>query len=206
MTVVETVTATATAEETVTTTETVTIGAVATEAVQPTVTVPAQPILNGNFEGYTTDGTLAPWTDSTASRGGSVTPIPGVTACTPSSDCTTGTLVKVYAPGSGAVWPSGGYTSLIQESLLARPSTTYSVSFLYRCNNWDGTSSIDVRYNDRLVGGVECSNNNFNRITSGIQFTTDATGLGKLEIRFSNPTGSQGLYWYVDEFAAKAVN
>ena len=67
-------------------------------------------------------------------------------------------------------------------------------------------STIDVYYEGVRVGGATCPNNNFNRVTSGIQFTTDTTGMDRLEVRFVNTSGMRGLCWYVDEIFATALN
>ncbi len=202
MTIVETVTATDAAEVTATTTETVTLGAIATQSVQPTYTVPAQPIVNGNFETYATTGNILPWTDTTATTGGTLQVINGVNPCA-ADGCAGGRIViRVYPPTSG-----GGYTAIKQDSFPAKPSTTYNVSFLYRCLNFDnGVSGIDVYYKGAKIGAALCTSSSsaFQR-ASGLQFTTDATGVGSLEVRFKNPSNLQYLYFYADDFAATAV-
>ncbi len=201
MTIVETVTATDVTEATATTTATVTVGAVATQSLQPTYTVPANPILNGNFEAYLTTGNILPWTDTTATTGGTVQIVNGVNPCT-TTYCAGGSVVtRVYPPKT-----AGGYTSLKQDSFLAKPSTTYNFSFLYRCLNFDATSGIDVYYNGAKIGGITCTSTGsaFMQPT-GIQFTTDATGRGSLEVRYKNPSALQYLYYYTDDFKATAV-
>ena len=204
MTVVETVTATGVAETTATTTETVTLGAVATQTATPTYTVPANPILNGNLENYKTTGNILPWTDTSATTGGSVTDINGVNPCTAAGYCAGGSVVvRVIPPLSG-----GGYIAIKQNALLAKPSTKYNVSFLYRCLNFDnGISGIDVYYKGSLIGGALCTSSStaFQRVTTGVQFTTDATGVGSLEFRFKNPSKFPYLYVYADDFSATAV-
>ncbi len=204
MTIVETVTATDVAETTATTTETVTLGAVATQTATSTYTVPANPILNGNLENYKTTGNILPWTDTSATTGGLVQYVNGVNPCTAVGYCAGGTVVvRVYPPSSG-----GGYTAIKQDALLAKPSTKYNVSFLYRCLNYDnGISGIDVYYKGSNIGGALCTSNSaaFQRVTTGVQFTTDATGVGSLEFRFKNPSNKFSMYIYADDFSATAV-
>ncbi len=205
VTVTETATVTEGAEVTATTTETVTTGVVATESANPTFTVPAQPIINGDFEAYATTGSLAPWTDTTATSGGTVQGVVGVNPCTSGAAYCAGgkTVIRVFPPTTG-----GRYVSVVQDPFVAKPSTTYSVSFMYRCLNFDTSSGIEVYYKGAKVGTALCPNLNtsaFQRVTSGIQFTTDATGRGSLEIRFINPNALPYLYVYADDFQATAV-
>jgi hypothetical protein len=205
VTVTETATATEGAEVTATTTETVTVGAVATESAAPTYTVPAQPIVNGNFESWSTvPRNILPWTNTSATTGGKVEGIYGVNPCSSNPTYCAGgaSVIRVYPPTTG-----GGYTSIVQDPFVAKPSTTYSVSFMVRCLNFASTSGVDVYYKGSRVGGMLCENLGaaFQHVTSGIQFTTDATGAGSLEFRFLNPTNMPYLYYYADDFQANAV-
>jgi hypothetical protein len=199
VTVVETVTVTEAAEATVTTTETIATGVTATEYASPIVTV-TQPIVNGGFEGYLTTGNILPWT--TGGTGGRVQVINGVNPCSSAAYCAGGqVVVRVYPPTTG-----GGYVSL-QESFTAKASSTYSLSFMYRCLNYDATTRIDVYFNGVKVGTTNTCVNSaaFTRVTSGIQFTTDETGAGALEFRFVNPSNLPYLYFYADDFQATRI-
>jgi hypothetical protein len=200
VTVVETVTATEAAEATVTTTETITTGATATEYATPTVTV-TQPIVNGAFEGYLKTGDILPWT--TGGTGGRIEVVNGVNPCSAGAAYCAGgqVVVRAYPPTAG-----GGYVSL-QESFTARPSSTYSLSFMYRCLNYDASTRIDVYFKGAKIGTTNgcVSGAAFTRVTSGMQFTTDETGAGSLEVRFVNPSNLQYLYFYADDFQATRI-
>ncbi len=201
VTVVETVTATEAAEATITTTEVITTGVVATQSATPTVTV-TNPIVNGAFESYVTTNNILPWASS-ASQGtdGKLDILSPLSVCDTMGYCPGGqVIIRAYPPKA-----AGTYWSIRQDSFTAKPSTTYKVSFLYRCLNYDSTSGIDVYFKGAYVGGNKCANGNFNHITSGIQFTTDQTGTGSLEFRFMNPSGLQYLYYYADDFQAKSI-
>lgn len=199
-TVVETVTATESAEATITTTATITTGVVATEHATPTVTI-TNPIINGAFEGYTTTTNLLPWTGSGVASDARVEPLYPISVCGAGGYCPGGSVIIRVYPGT----TRGSYFALRQDSFTAKPSTTYNVSFLYRCLNYDSSSGIDVYFKGAKVGGDRCANGNFNHIKSGIQFTTDETGAGALEFRFLNPSGLPYLYYYADDFQAKAI-
>ncbi|KAK4120381.1 hypothetical protein N657DRAFT_658514 [Parathielavia appendiculata] len=197
VTAVEIVTATEAAEVTVTTTATITTDVTITEHATPTVTV-SQPIVNGGFEGYRTTGNILPWT--TGGTGGRVEVINGVNPCASGGYCAGGqVVVRAYPPTTG-----GGYASLFQESFTAKASSTYSLSFMYRCLNYDTTTSIEVYYKGAKIGTAKgcTSGAAFTRVTSGIQFTTDETGAGSLEVRFVNPSNLPYLYFYADDFQA----
>ena len=107
-------------------------------------------------------------------------------------------IVRVYPPTTG-----GGYKGF-RQTFDGRPSTTYNVSFLYRCLNYDSQTNIQVLYAGALVGSAKCPSGNFVR-ASGIQFTTDSTGRGEFEVRFVNPSNLPYLYFYTDDFKAIAV-
>ncbi len=169
---------------------------------QPAVTIPANVVVNGGFENYLTAGNILPWTTPSGTAG-RVEVINGVNPCTSGGAYCSGgrVVVRAYPPTTGS-----GYTA-IRETFDARPSTTYAVSFLYRCLNFDTNSGVEVWYGGVRVGTSTCPNINsaaFNRAT-GIQFTTGATGRGDLEIRFVNPTNLAYLYFYADDFQAIAV-
>lgn len=168
----------------------------------PAVTIPANVVVNGGFENYLTTGNILPWTNTSATTDGSVQIIRGVDPCTATGYCSGGQVViRVYPPTTGS-----GYIG-IQETLDARPSTTYGVSFLYRCLNYDTNTSIEVWYDGALRGSASCpstSSASFSQAT-GIQFTTDPTGRGELQIRFTNPSNLPYLYIYADDFQATAV-
>ncbi|KAK4164661.1 hypothetical protein QBC43DRAFT_344249 [Cladorrhinum sp. PSN259] len=201
VTVTETATATAGVEATSTVVETVTTDAVATVSVAPPAyTVPANVIVNGGFENYATTQNISPWVVSTTSGNGRVEPIYPLSVCGPNGDCPGGqVIIRVWPPTSGS-----GYVSLT-ETFTGRPSTTYNVSFLYRCLNYDANTRIKILYNSVATGpDALCPNGNFNRAT-GFQFTTDSTGTGEIQIRFSNPSNLPYLYWYADDFKAIAA-
>jgi hypothetical protein len=200
VTVVETVTATEAAGATITTTETITTGATATEYATPTVTV-TQPIVNGDFESYLKTGNILPWTYG--GTGGRVEVINGVNPCSNAGgvvSCAGGQVVVRAYP------PVGGYVSIL-ESFTAKASTKYSVSFMYRCLNYDANTRIDVYFNGAKIGTTNSCINSaaFSRVTSGIEFTTDETGAGSLEIRFVNPGNLPYLYFYADDFKATKI-
>lgn len=203
MTVIETVTATEAAEATVTTTETITTGATATEYATPTVTV-TQPIVNGNFESYVKTGNILPWT--IGGTGGRVEIINGVNPCSNSGgvvSCAGGVVViRAYPPNT-----AGGYAS-IQETFTAKASSTYNLSFMYRCLNYDANTRVEAYFQGTKIGTSNgCINSAaFTRVSSGMQFTTDETGTGSLEIRFVNPSGNLPyLYFYADDFQATRI-
>ncbi|KAK0751824.1 hypothetical protein B0T18DRAFT_403469 [Schizothecium vesticola] len=96
----------------------------------------------------------------------------------------------------------------MRQMVPSRPSTTYAVSFLFRyLKSNANVSNIAIYYAGVRVGSASCPAGNsgaVNRAT-GIQFTTNLTGGGKLEIRFNNPSSQQYLYYYADDFQAVAV-
>ncbi|KAK5660669.1 hypothetical protein OQA88_12033 [Cercophora sp. LCS_1] len=187
VTVYESVVSTEVAESTTTTVETTTTAVTATESAVETKIV-TQPIINGDFEEYLTTGNLSPWRDSTTAAGGRVEVINGGRI-----------VVRAYPPSTG------GYSSITQ-TFVAKPSTTYTMSFLFRCLNFDTSSGIDVYYAGTRIGGKTCTSNSasFDK-ASGIQFTTDATGTGEMQVRFNNPSAKPYLYFYADDFLATAT-
>ncbi|KAK1756601.1 hypothetical protein QBC47DRAFT_401500 [Echria macrotheca] len=205
ITVVESTTATTTVEDLSTETSTVTSDVVATTAVAPpAVTIPPNVVTNGNFENYVQTGNILPWTIDTTS-GGSIQIIDGVNPCTTGGAyCAGGRIViRAFPPTSGSTKQVG-----IEQTVVARPSTTYNFSFMYRCLNFDTNSKITIVYNNAVVGTALCppgSSSAFN-LAQGFQFTTDEQGTGDLQVWFANPSGLQSLYYYADDFKAIAAS
>ena len=173
----------------------------ASETTPATVVVPAQPILNGAFEGYLTTGSIAPWVISAPTS--QIQVLNGINPCTAGGAyCAGGSVVVRSFPPITV----GGYNSLRQD-FQARPSTTYTFGFLYRCVNNNANAGIDVWYGGNRVGGIICPiGNSANFVAaSGILFTTDATGRGEVEIRFINAVANSNLFFYADDFKAIAV-
>ncbi|KAK3326750.1 hypothetical protein B0H66DRAFT_168333 [Apodospora peruviana] len=200
VTVFETAVSTAVAEAISTIVSTVTEKVVATTSVAAApIVIPSNVVVNGNLESYLTTGNINPW-GIFAPTGGRVEVINGVNPCTTGGAyCAGGSVVvRVFPPTTG-----GGFVAM-QETFVARPSTTYNFSFMFRCLNFDTNAGMIVYYAGARVGSVNCPNINssaFQRST-GIQFTTDATGRGELQIRFANPSNLQYLYVYADDFQA----
>ncbi len=208
-----TITSTEAAEPTTTTTATATddtsttsTTSSTTESATPSVPVviPGQPIDNGAFESWsTTPRSLLPWTNTSETTGGKVEGVYNVNPCTVGAAYCAGgaSVIRVYPPTT-----AGGYVSAVQKAVIARPSTTYAVSFMFRCLQFDAAHGIDVYYAGDRAGGALCVDAGvaFTRVTAGIQFTTNETGVGELEIRFLNPSGNF-VYYYADDFQAKAV-
>ncbi|KAK4201956.1 hypothetical protein QBC40DRAFT_347508 [Triangularia verruculosa] len=205
VTVFETATSTATVEAESTIVETVTDNVVATVSVAaPAVTIPPNIIINGNFENYLQTGNILPWTDTTASNGGRLDIVNGVNPCSSENGvvtCAGGQVViRPYPPTTGSKYVG------IRESFVGRPSTTYAVSFVYRCLNFDAATNIQVLYNGAVIGTAnQCINSAAFSIARNIRFTTDATGQGEIEIRFRNSGATPYLYFYADAFQAIAV-
>jgi hypothetical protein len=168
----------------------------------PAVTIPSNIIVNGNFESFLTTANKLPWTDIQGGSGGRIEIINGVNPCTTGGAyCAGGSVVLRSFPPT-----SGGGSVGIQQTFVGRPSTTYNVSFMYRCLNYDGSSKIEVRYAGNVIGVANsCINSSAFSRASGMQFTTDATGRGELQVRWVNPTNMQYLYFYTDDFKAIAA-
>ncbi|KAK0666533.1 hypothetical protein QBC41DRAFT_325533 [Cercophora samala] len=205
VTVFETAVATAVVEAESTIVETATENVVATVSVAaPAVTIPANIIVNGAFEGYLKTGNISPWTDTLTSTGGRLDIVNGVNPCSSANGvvtCAGGQVViRPYPPTTGSKYVA------IRETFVGRPSTTYAFSFMYRCLNYDSGTKIDVLYKGAVVGSAnQCVNSaSFSRST-GITFTTDATGQGEVEVRFRNSGATPYLYFYADDFSAIAV-
>ncbi|KAM7187080.1 hypothetical protein V8F33_011414 [Rhypophila sp. PSN 637] len=202
VTVYETATSTAVAEVASTVIETSTTKVIATVEAVATQTVPAQPIVNAGLESYLTKGNILPWTDSVSRTGGQMQIINGINPCSNSNgvvECAGGqVVVRAFPPNT-----PGGYVSL-KQTFLAKYSRTYSLSFLYRCLNHDGNTKIEVWYAGQRVGSTHncIGSTAFSRPTGGIQFTTDATGSGEIEIRFVSSGATPSLYFYADDFKA----
>lgn len=199
-TVTEASTSTEVHEERVTSTETTVTSAVVTVSATPTFTVPANPVLNGGFESYQNTSPLSfdTWGNTTGSTGGVVEVIRGVNPCTPGPVCAGGsTIARVYPPVS-----VGGYVAL-EQTFVARPSTTYNFSLIFRCLNYDSQTHVAVWYGGNKIGSSSaCTPSSAFSIGGPLQFTTDATGVGKIEVRFVNGSGKQYLYFYTDAFIA----
>jgi hypothetical protein len=204
-TVTETSTSTTLYEETATITDVSTTSVVATVSATPTLIVPANPVVNGDFEKYvrTTPYSFTTWSNTTATTGGRLEVVNSVNPCTAGAAyCAGGSVVaRAYPPATGEKYVA------IAETFVARPSTTYTLVFMYRCLNFDSTSGIDLYYQGSRIGSSRlCATGaQFYRDTSGISFTTDSTGVGELQVRFINPSGLTGLYYYFDQIIATAV-
>jgi hypothetical protein len=188
-------------EETTTSTEVSTTSVVAIATATPSLVIPADPVINGDFE--VSKSSIAPWTNTSATTGGRVEIVNGVNPCT-TTGCTGGKIViRVYPPTSGV---AADYLA-IAETFVARPFTTYSVSFVYRCLNFDASTGIEVYYQGSRAGGVTCPSGTgvFFNMATDIQFTTDSTGAGELQIRFLNPSELPYMYFYADQFAAAVI-
>ncbi|EAA29191.2 hypothetical protein GE21DRAFT_3800 [Neurospora crassa] len=199
VTVTETTTSTEIPEYTGTLTTTETTNVIQTVSAEATRVVPAQPILNSGLESYLTTGNISPWTDTVSTTGGTLQIINGVNPCVSAGDCAGGQVViRVYPP------TIGGYTA-IRQTFLARPNTSYNLSFMYRCLNYNNVAYMSVWYAGQLVpnGNVQCNTpgSAFARPRVG-PFTTDETGVGEIEVRFHNPGGLLYLYMYADAFEA----
>ncbi|KAM7188959.1 hypothetical protein V8F20_010371 [Naviculisporaceae sp. PSN 640] len=169
-----------------------------------THTVPAQPVVNPAFESYVSTGNISPWAISNMGTG-RIEIIDGVNPCSNENgdvQCAGGRVVIRPFPQNSP----NAYSS-ISQTFLAKPSTTYGLSFMYRCLNYDAGTRIEVWYNGQFKGSTNnCVNTaSFQRPTTPIQFTTDATGQGTLEVRFVSSGGTPYLYFYADDFKATAV-
>ena len=167
----------------------------------PAATISANIVRNGAFEDYLRTGNMLPWTSSEGTTGGQLQIINGVNPCVGAGDCAGGQVViRPYPPRA-----ANSYLGLTQ-TFVGRPSTTYALSFLYRCLNYDSSTRIEAYYNGALIGTTNnCINSAAFSRASNIRFATDATGSGTLQIRFINPSGLQYLYFYADDFKAIAV-
>lgn len=177
--------------------ETTTTKVIATVEALATETVPAQPVLNPAFESYLTTGNINPWVIGNT---GTVQIINGVNPCVSGSECAGGQVVLRVFP------PSNSYSS-ISQNFIAKPSRTYGLNFMFRCLNYNAQSKIEVWYNGQFKGSTNncMASSAFSRPTSPIQFTTDSTGQGTLEIRFVNGVGTPSLYMYADDFRATLI-
>lgn len=180
--------------------ETSTTKVIATVEATTTRVIPAQPVIDPGFEGYLKTGTVQPWALNTPS-GGQIQILNGINPCVSGSLCAGGQVVlRVYPPTS----PANSYVSISQE-FLARPMQTYQLSYFYRCLNYNAAARIEVWYAGQLQGSTICATPGSAFARPTVPFTTDATGLGTLEIRFVNPGGLPYLYIYADDFRAEAV-
>ncbi|KAL1843506.1 hypothetical protein VTJ49DRAFT_1377 [Mycothermus thermophilus] len=201
VTVTETATSTDGVETTSTLISTVTENVIATVSIAPPArTIHPNVIVNSGFEDYLNTGNILPWTDTASTTGGQLHIVTtSAKVCVASDDCAGSVLVRAHPPQQGYV--------AIKEKFDGKPSTTYQVSFMMRCLQYDSMSRIDVYYNGEMIGSANQCHNDvaFYRPTSDVRFTTDATGRGELEIRFMNPGNTPYLYYYVDDFSAIAV-
>lgn len=167
----------------------------------PPVTIPTNILINGDLESYLTTGNILPWTEFESAAGGRLDVVNGVNPCTSASYCAGGrVVVRPFPPNT-----PGGFKGL-RQAFVGRPSTTYNVSFLYRCLNYDGGSKIELWYGGRQIGvASQCINSAAFQVASGIQFTTDSTGRGELQVRFIGSGGTPYLYFYADDFKAVAA-
>jgi len=112
-------------------------------------------------------------------------------------------VIRAYPPTSG-----GGYTS-IKQTFTARPSRRYTISYMYRCVNYENRPKISMYYKNVLLGSTLCpasATSAFSFTSPGIFFfTTDETGVGEIEFRFYNPDNLPSLYFYADKFEATLV-
>ncbi|KAK4225977.1 hypothetical protein QBC38DRAFT_249144 [Podospora fimiseda] len=202
VTVVETAVSTATIEATSTIVETETSNVIATVSVAPpATTIPVNVIVNGNLESYLRTGNILPWASS-APSGGRVEVINGVNPCTTGGAYCAGgqVVVRVFPPTSGA---SNTRWVAMTENFIARPSTTYNFSWMFRCLNFDTSAHMEILYNGVSAGKVYCPNINTSAFQRGsVQFTTDSTGNDKIEIRYWNPSALPYFYIYADDFTA----
>ncbi|KAK3363232.1 hypothetical protein B0T25DRAFT_562256 [Lasiosphaeria hispida] len=181
---------TTTKVDTDTVTVTATVNAIATDLVQP--------IINGNFQG----ANMLPWTDTSAQTGGKVEHIVGGNVCVDTgSNCHSSTIIRVTPPITGVK-----YTAIIQ-TFRALPSTAYKLSILLN-SRYGGSSAggpgIQVLYQGVNLGTFDCNANGvelYFKTISVWEFTTDSSGVGQVEIRILNRSGSAGAYFYLDDIA-----
>jgi len=165
----------------------------------PSIIVPKNVIPNGAFEQYISASQLKGWESSSSAPGGQLDVIYPLNVCSPTGDCPGGSvIIRAYPPKDPNTYLS------IKQSFIAKPNTQYRMNILVRCLNYDQSSGLRAFYNGVLTSTAICANGNFNRVSLGF-FTTDATGVGELEIRFLNGNGMDYLYYYADDVRAEAV-
>ncbi|KAK0648624.1 hypothetical protein B0T16DRAFT_427662 [Cercophora newfieldiana] len=199
LTVYESSTTTEVSQTTIVSALTSTTEVTAVAEATPTATV-TQPIINGDFERYLQSGTILPWVSAGFPTGGSLDVISPLSVCSSDGYCPGGSvIIRAYPPKV-----ANSYFAISQPSFTAKASATYDISVLVRCLNYDTTSGVEVWYKGVKAGYYNCPNGNFNKRT-GIQITTDETGVGELEMRFVNGGGLPYLYYYADDFRATVV-
>lgn len=167
-------------------------------------TIPPNPIFNGNFGTYKTEGHIRPWTNTTAENPGSMLEFsPSSTVCASNnlSYCNTGALATVWPPST-----EGGFVDLVQ-TFRAKPNTQYTVDFLYRCFVAKTPAArVEVFYNGVTRGAVQCPDQSIGFIwpTNRFFFTPDGTGVGEIKFRFYNSQEytTQRMYHYIAEIRA----
>lgn len=165
-------------------------------------TIPPNPIFNGNFGTYKTDGHIRPWTNTTDENPGSMLLLGPGTVCASNdfSYCSTGSLASVYPPST-----DGSFVDLVQ-TFRAKPNTQYSVDFLYRCFvAKPPVARVEVFYNGVSRGSIACPDQSIGFIwpTNRFFFTPDGTGVGEIKFRFYNGQEfTQRMYHYIAEIRA----
>ena len=210
-TVYATATSLVSAETTITLIDTTTSLTTTTviESAAASATIPPNPVINGNFGTWKTDGNIQPWANSTATTGDALYLLnaqvcvnEGTTA-SPIWYCNTGSIAEVWPPNV-----SGGYITLSQE-FRAKPNTRYQIDFLYRCFVANSAvARVEMLYQGVSGGSVYCPDQSvgFIRPKNAMAFTTDGTGVGTMTLKFWNgPSGTQAMYHYIAEIVATAV-
>lgn len=93
----------------------------------------------------------------------------------------------------------------ISQTFAAAPSTTYKLSMLVNSFNGGlrGVTGIQALYQDTDLGTYLANTVSlepfFRKISVWSSFTTDSTGVGKLEIRFVNFSTTGNYYHYLDD-------
>ncbi len=196
-TVYETATSIAVSEIASTSVETLTSTVTLTTFVTPTVTVEAfmYPIVNGGFE-----GSPLPWKDSTMEKPGQTSYIPGFPVC-----FNTDLEVVCHVSDIMQFKPTDIHSIDLSQTFTAQPETMYTLSFVFRCIEYDWQSGVEVVYNGLSIGRFYCSSHAWFEHADGVEFVTDATGEGELELRFLNLEANPRLYYYLDDVLATRV-
>lgn len=92
----------------------------------------------------------------------------------------------------------------ISQTITATPSTTYKLSILWntRYGGANGITGIQALYQGADLGTYDANKpavELYFRTISAWEFTTDSTGVGKLEIRVLNRGGQGAEYNYLDD-------
>jgi len=155
------------------------------------------PVINGDFSG----ASLEPWVSSAATgeTEGKVEYIRGGNVCVDAAaNCHSSTIIRMTAPITGARYVA------ISQTFTAAPSTTYKLSILLnsRYGGANGVTGIQALYQGANLGTYAANTPSIElyfKTISFWEFTTDATGVGKLEIRVLNQGGLAGQYNYLDD-------